>query len=53
MYVRVCHAQEFQFALTFMQRNSYVTCTDTGKYWMPSLAMEDREEWHSLTMEDG
>ena len=28
MYVRVCHAQECHFALTCMQRTSYVTGTD-------------------------
>ena len=34
------------------KRNSCITCTDTRGYRMPSLEMEDREEWHFLTMED-
>ena len=55
-YVRVCHAQECQFALTSrnirheIRHGTYVTCIDTG---MPSLAMEDREGRRFLTMEDG
>ena len=38
------------FALMCMLRNSYVTCTDDGGR---SSIVEDREEWHFLTMEDG
>ena len=34
-----------------MERNSYVVCTDTGEYRMPSLGMEDREEMALLDTE--
>ena len=34
-----------------VEEPSYVTCTDTGEYQMPSL--EDREERRFLTMEEG
>ena len=52
-YVRVCHAQECQFAL------SCVTCTDSitripdALICISSLAMEDREERHFLTIKNG
>ena len=50
MYVHVCHAQECQFALTCIcaRSGTHVSCTDV----QGCLAMEDREQWRFLTMED-
>ena len=54
-YVRTCQSRSGRMSIcsylhSFMLRNSYVTCTDDGGR---SSIVEDREEWHFLTMEDG
>ena len=55
-YVCVCHTHECQFALTCMHAEELIchvrALTRESTYWMPSLAMEDREERRFLTMED-
>ena len=55
MYVRVCHTQECQFAhvTELMSRNSYVMCTDTGEYWMPSLAASNGGQGRTALLGNG
>ena len=59
-YVCVCHAQECQIVLMCMQLGSEELCVTSTDMWeyripslVPSLAIEDGEERHFLTMEDG
>ena len=36
-----------------MSWNSYVTCTDTGEYWMPSLAANDGGQGRTVLLDNG
>ena len=36
-----------------MSRNSYVMCTDTGEYWMPSLATNDGGQGRTALLGNG
>ena len=36
-----------------MSWNSYVTCTDTGEYWMPNLAANDGGQGRTVLLDNG
>ena len=53
MYVRTYVSVTLRNVNLHTSRNSYVTCTDTGEYWMPSLAANDGGQGRTALLDNG
>ena len=51
-YVRVCYAQECQFALTCTERNSCVTCTNSRGYRMHLYALPNDRQGRTALLDN-